>query len=150
MIFRSPDANVQVSVVDAAGFLKCMMGDGSQPSADTGRQGLCSLLVEQVEFANVVLLNKMDLVNEQQTSKLKSIVQKLNPSATIMEAVHCNVPMAAVLKTKRCVLHSPRQQTSPTGVDLCCRTHIMQQGCACILQTAMSMMSAACQVRLSE
>ena len=89
--------------MNAAGFLKCLTEGANKPAADQERQGLSSLLIEQVEFANVVLLNKMDLVNDQEMNKLTAIISKLNPGATILKAEHCNVPVAAVLRTKRCV-----------------------------------------------
>ena len=96
---------VQVSVVDAANFLKSirLSDEQQEPDRNQGRQSnLANLLVEQVEFANVVLLNKLDLVTDHQDrGKLQAIVRQLNPGAKILEAHHCVVPVCEVLKTHR-------------------------------------------------
>lgn len=94
-----------MSVVDAANFLKSirLSDEQQEPDRNQGRQSnLANLLVEQVEFANVVLLNKLDLVTDHQDrGKLQAIVRQLNPGAKILEACHCVVPVCEVLKTHR-------------------------------------------------
>eukprot|EP00775_Hariotina_reticulata_P013394 gene13394-13522_t len=60
---------------------------------------VADLLVEQVEFANVLILNKMDLLSHQEQQQLVALLQKLNPAAKILLAEHCQVPVSEVLHT---------------------------------------------------
>lgn len=57
----------------------------------------CCLL--QVEFANVLVLNKSDLVTQQEQHQLLALLRKLNPTATVLTTQHCKVPAEAVLHT---------------------------------------------------
>ncbi len=57
------------------------------------------LLCDQVEFANVIVLNKCDLMQEDDKTKVKSLIQKMNPTARIVESVYSAVPLDAVLGT---------------------------------------------------
>ena len=49
---------------------------------------IVNLLTDQIEFANVILLNKCDLVSKTDLGILKSIIEKLNPSTKIIESIH--------------------------------------------------------------
>ncbi|MCM3789318.1 GTP-binding protein [Domibacillus indicus] len=55
----------------------------------------------EVHFANVILLNKTDLLNEQCVEELGAVLTKLNPEAQIIKTVFSQVPLTAVLHTKR-------------------------------------------------
>jgi G3E family GTPase len=46
-----------------------------------------------VEFANVIILNKIDLVTPREVENLKSIIRTLNPSARILTSTHSRVPL---------------------------------------------------------
>ena len=95
-----------VTVVDAARFEAdfnsieelCERGSGLDPK-DT--RNVVDLLVDQIEFANVILLNKSDCVTEAALQKIKSLLRQLNPQAEILTTVHSQVPLAQVLNTKR-------------------------------------------------
>ncbi|MEM9984906.1 MAG: GTP-binding protein, partial [Bacteroidota bacterium] len=54
---------------------------------------------DQIEFANVIILNKTDLVSEDRLGTLKSIINKLNPSAKILESSFSQVDPHLVLNT---------------------------------------------------
>lgn len=60
---------------------------------------IVNLLTDQVEFANVIVLNKVDLVTEEQLKELYAILQKLNPEARIIPAKESNVPLGEVIHT---------------------------------------------------
>jgi G3E family GTPase len=62
-------------------------------------RGIASLLVDQVEFANVILLNKTDLVSAAQLAALKAVVAALNPEAAIIETRNSRVALDRVLNT---------------------------------------------------
>ena len=55
--------------------------------------------LKKVEFADVVLINKMDLVSEEQASQIEAIVKKLNPAATIYRTTRSDVPMSSIINT---------------------------------------------------
>lgn len=62
-------------------------------------RAVADVLAEQVEFANVIVINKADLANEQELRRLEAVLQQLNPKAKVVEATHGIVPMEAVLDT---------------------------------------------------
>lgn len=62
---------------------------------------LVDLLVEQVEFADVIVVNKADLVSAEELERLSSILATFNPQAAIIPATLGQVPLAAVLETGR-------------------------------------------------
>lgn len=96
--------DTMVTVVDAHNFLK----DFSSPDYLMTRnltdmagddRTIVNLLTDQVEFANVIILNKVDLVTEDQLCELHAILQKLNPEARIIPAKESKVPLQEVVHT---------------------------------------------------
>ena len=65
-----------------------------------------NLLIQQLEFCNTVLLNKVDTVDEYQLGELKAIVKSLQTKAVIIEANYAKVKIADVLNTGRFDLES--------------------------------------------
>ena len=57
------------------------------------------LLAEQIEFANVILLNKCDLVSEQQKNEVKRILQTFNEKAEILETIKSEIDLTKILNT---------------------------------------------------
>ncbi|ULA68771.1 MAG: Putative metal chaperone YciC [Nitrospira sp.] len=98
--------DTMVTVIDAASFLK-----DYQEAEDLAARGLAlgeqdertitDLLIDQVEFANVLVINKTDLVSTEELATLEAILAKLNPEARIFRAEQGRVPVAALLDTKR-------------------------------------------------
>jgi len=60
---------------------------------------LVQLLVDQVEFANVIVINKTDLVAADDVAYLEAILKKLNPAAEIVRTKQGQLPLATVLGT---------------------------------------------------
>ena len=60
---------------------------------------LVDLLVEQIEFANVILLNKVDLVSEKELKIVRAVIRGLNAKAKIIETQHSKVAMSEVMDT---------------------------------------------------
>lgn len=75
--------------------------DRSQGTDETDNREVVDLLVDQIEFANVILLNKTDLLNKQSVEELEAILTKLNPEAQIIKTAFSQVPLTAILHTKR-------------------------------------------------
>jgi G3E family GTPase len=93
-----------VTVVDGSRFLSEL--DSLQSlrernwHADAEDQRTIShLLCDQVEFANVIVLNKCDLMREQEKQRVKQLIQNMNPTARIVESVFSAVPLEAVMGT---------------------------------------------------
>ncbi|EJN60005.1 CobW family GTP-binding protein [Halogranum rubrum] len=78
-----------VTVVDARLFYDTFGGDEGvkrRGTADDGTRPLSDLLVEQVEFSNVVLLNKRDLLSEDELDTVEELVRTLRPDAVILRS----------------------------------------------------------------
>jgi G3E family GTPase len=96
--------DTMVTVVDAPAFLRdyasrdTLAGRGEVAGEGDGRM-LVDLLIEQVEFADVLILNKADLVTPEDLSRLAGILATFNPGARIVFATHGQVPLGNVLNT---------------------------------------------------
>lgn len=96
--------DTMVTVVDALNFLKDYDSHDSiaQRGESLGEQderSVVDLLIEQVEFCDVIVLNKTDLVSEEELQTLHAIIRKLNPRAKIEEATFGKLPVDKVLDT---------------------------------------------------
>ncbi|MEM8969579.1 MAG: GTP-binding protein [Bacteroidota bacterium] len=97
--------DTMVTVVDAFNFFRDF------GSADTildrhmtddaqDQRTIVNLLTDQVEFANVILLNKTDLVDKNQLRLLEGVFTKLNPDARIIRTTHSQVDPKEILNTR--------------------------------------------------
>jgi G3E family GTPase len=96
--------DTMVTVVDTPSFLRdyasrdSLAARGEVAGDGDGRMQV-DLLVEQVEFADVLLLNKADLVTPAELARLADILATFNPGAKIISATHGRVPLKEVLDT---------------------------------------------------
>ena len=93
-----------VTVVDARNFLddycsRDELRDRGVGLDENDSRDLVQLLVDQVEFANVLVINKTDLIAADDLAYLEAILRKLNPAARIIRASRGQVPLAAILGT---------------------------------------------------
>jgi G3E family GTPase len=93
-----------VTVVDSASFLKQIQESQTLEELGTVRdsedeRNLGDLLTEQVEFANVILLNKTDLISKEELSALRFFIAKLNPTARVLETVKGKTQIGDLLGT---------------------------------------------------
>ena len=63
-------------------------------------EDLAALVIEQIEFSNIVLLNKASEVSEEELAKIKSIIRAIQPAAEIIETNYCDVPFEKILNTR--------------------------------------------------
>ncbi|GAA3507479.1 GTP-binding protein [Streptomyces showdoensis] len=96
--------DTMVTVVDAANFLREL--DGGDELAARGlaaheddERTISDLLVDQVEFADVLVLNKLDLVAPDRAARLRAVLARLNPAARVVPAVRGHVALEHVLGT---------------------------------------------------
>jgi G3E family GTPase len=96
--------DTMVTVVDAANLLKnysshdFLRDRGETAGEDDGRS-LVDLLVEQIEFADVILLNKVDVATAEEVASARAIVRALNADARIIETERSQVSLVEVLDT---------------------------------------------------
>ena len=96
--------DTMVTVVDAFNFLKDFSSADYLTTRElTNIEGdhrtIVNLLTDQIEFANVILINKIDLISEDQLEELRAIIQKLNPEASIIITEKAKVVLESVLNT---------------------------------------------------
>lgn len=72
-------------------------------------RNVVDLLVDQVEFANVILLNKSDCVDDITLQRIKSLLQHLNPQAEILTTFQSQIALQKVLDTGRFELEAAEQ-----------------------------------------
>lgn len=95
--------DTMVTVVDAFNFandyssMELLQDKGLTDESD--QRTIVNLLTDQVEFANVIVLNKCDLVSPEQLGNLKAMLRQLNAGANIIEAVNGEVPLNSILNT---------------------------------------------------
>lgn len=63
-------------------------------------RNISDLLVDQLEFAQVVILNKMDLVTKDELNKVKALIKQLNPTAKLLTSNYSRVDLREILDTK--------------------------------------------------
>jgi G3E family GTPase len=97
--------DTMVTVVDAKAFLRDWesgqsLKDRSLELGEEDHRSIVSLLTQQVEFADVLVINKKDLVTPEELIKLEGILRYLNTLAKIEYSEKGNIPLAKVLDTK--------------------------------------------------
>ena len=96
--------DTMVTVVDAASFLRDYnaaeaLQDRGESLGEEDHRTVTDLLIDQIEFADVIVLNKLDLVSNDQALEVEAVVKALNPGAKILMATRGQVPIESVLDT---------------------------------------------------
>ncbi|PTN11836.1 zinc metallochaperone GTPase ZigA [Nitrosomonas aestuarii] len=96
--------DTMVTVVDAVNFLKDyeearMLQEAGESLGEDDERSVTDLLIEQVEFSDVILINKTDLVNSEALEKLRSILSYLNTQAEIIAIENGCVDIFKILNT---------------------------------------------------
>jgi G3E family GTPase len=102
---RNTRLDTMVTVVDANRFWHDFASgetllDRKQATDEGDTREVVDLLIDQIEFANVIVLNKIDLVEKVDVIELKAVLHKLNPEARIIETSHSNISLDQVLNTR--------------------------------------------------
>lgn len=98
--------DTMVTVVDAVNLLKDyastdFLKDRGETAGTEDDRALVDLLVEQIEFADVVILNKVSTATPEQRASARQIIRALNPQADLIETDMGTVPLSRVLDTHR-------------------------------------------------
>lgn len=96
--------DTMLTVVDAASFLRDYnraeaLRDRGESLGEDDHRTVTDLLVDQIEFADVIVLNKLDLVTNEQALEVEAIVKALNPRAKTLLATRGDVPLDCVFDT---------------------------------------------------
>lgn len=109
--------DTMVTVVDAPNFLRdyCSidsLDDRGQAVGEEDERTIVDLLNDQVEFADVILVNKTDLVSKEEAKKVHGMIRALNPQVIICDTVNSKVPLDAVIGTS---LYDPERASKHEG-----------------------------------
>jgi G3E family GTPase len=96
--------DTMLTVVDASTFLREWesadeLTDRGVALSEQDERTVVDLLVDQVEFANVIVINKVDLVAPEELGRLEAILQNLNPGARLVRAREGRVPLELIFDT---------------------------------------------------
>lgn len=107
--FVDPDGNALsdvarldtlVTVVDGYSFLRDYRAGGDiDAEAPEDQRDLSDLLIDQVEFADVILISKTDLIEDAQLAELTAMLRSLNATARIRPMVNGEIPLAEIMDT---------------------------------------------------
>jgi len=108
--------DTMVTVVDAFNFHRdyCsrdVLADRGESLGEADARTVVDLLVDQIEFADVLVLSKADLVNAHQLGVVEAICRQLNPLARIVHATRGEVPLDQILDTG--LFDMERAQSAP-------------------------------------
>jgi G3E family GTPase len=96
--------DTMVTVVDGVNFLLDYQAAESLASrgetlGDEDERSITDLLIEQIEFADVILISKIDLISQHEREELSAILRRLNAQAQIIPMVMGQVPLGNILDT---------------------------------------------------
>jgi len=104
VLMNSARLDTMVTVVDAAQFMDTWQSaekltDRGLGVGDEDERTIVHLLTDQIEFADVILLSKVDLATPDTIASVKGFITKLNPGAKILEIKNGEVPLAEIIDT---------------------------------------------------
>lgn len=100
------ELDTMVTLVDTANFLEDLrigkdLKSIDQAATEDDPRTVADLLTEQVEFANVIVLNKTDLVDEDMLATVEAYVEQLNPYALKLRSTFGQIDSSTIMGTKR-------------------------------------------------
>ena len=101
----SPKLDAIVTVVDALRlrdeFISRLSPLASSPNSLLApSDDLASLVIEQIEFCNLILLNKVSMVSPEEREHIRAIIRAIQPKAKIIDCDYCDVPFSEILDTE--------------------------------------------------
>ena len=110
-----PTLDCICSVVDALRIRDEFDGGDQLAHYVPKEEDLAALVIEQIEFSNLILLNKAAEVSEDELARIKSIIRAIQPKAEIIETNYCDVPLEKLLNTG--LFDFDRTATSATWIN---------------------------------
>lgn len=98
--------DTMVTVIDGVNFLADFeqaksLQEAGESLGEEDERSVADLLIDQVEFADILLISKIDLLSAQQVEELKTILKKLNSEAEIIPIENGQVALDKVLNTNK-------------------------------------------------
>ena len=87
------------TVVDALRLRDEFSAGADLVKKDIEEEDIENLIIQQIEFCNVILLNKISEVSPEEAAEIKAVVRALQPSAEIIECDYCDVDFEKLLNT---------------------------------------------------
>jgi G3E family GTPase len=94
-----PQLDALVSVVDALRLRDEFVEKLSDKSDTSDQSDLSQIVINQIEFCNVILLNKVSMVGEVEREHIRAIIRTIQPKAKIIDCDYCDVPFQEILDT---------------------------------------------------
>ena len=96
--------DTMVTVVDANRFWEDFSSgesllDRKEGTDENDKREVVDLLIDQIEFANVILLNKVDLLTKDDADELQAVLHKLNSEAFVIQTINSEASLEAILHT---------------------------------------------------
>lgn len=90
-----------VSVVDASRLVDEFVSGKSLIAEDIGEDDIESLIIQQIEFCNTIILNKVSDITKEEKAEVLAVVRKLQPEAEIIETDYAKVAVSDILNTEK-------------------------------------------------
>ena len=108
--------DTMLTVVDAASLLsdyssEDFLSQRGESLGEDDQRTIVDLLVDQIEFADTIIVNKVDLVDAEALTLVRKVIRALNPAAQVLETNHGQVGLDQLLDTRR--FDFQRAQTHP-------------------------------------
>ena len=109
--------DTMVTLVDAPNFLRDYsttdsLEERGEAVGEDDERTIVDLLSDQIDFADVILVNKTDLVSAEELKAVHGMIRALNPQAVIHDTVESKVPLASVIGTG---LYNPERAAAHEG-----------------------------------
>ncbi len=88
------------TVVDALRMKDEFQSGEALTRKNLDEEDIANLIIQQVEFCNMILLNKASEVSKEELARIKEIIRALQPKALIIECDYCDVPLDRIINTK--------------------------------------------------
>ena len=110
-----PSLDCICSVVDALRIRDEFNGGEQLAHYVPKEEDLAALVIEQIEFSNIILLNKASELSEEELAHVKSVIRAIQPTAEIIETNYCDVDFDKILNTQ--LFDFDRTATSATWIQ---------------------------------
>lgn len=90
-----------VGVVDASRLVDEFDEGKALLKKDIEEEDIESLLIQQIEFCSTLIINKRDLVTDEQMNMVRAVINKIQPSVKVIETTKCEVPVEDIIGTNK-------------------------------------------------
>ncbi|MBQ7697159.1 MAG: GTP-binding protein, partial [Paludibacteraceae bacterium] len=94
-----PRLDCIVTVVDALRLRDEFASGDDLQRKDLDEEDLASLVIQQIEFCNLILLNKASEISEEERAHVRAVIRAIQPQAEIIDCDYCDVPMERLVNT---------------------------------------------------